>query len=404
MTQVEQKNNLIALHSFLNATGNFYFWEYDTEMNLLHTSCQELEFDQLFSLLGGKRYALECASGCHTPLVFWHSIGLIWIIGYCYDADFFQSIHVIGPLNSAENMMSHTSDIFHSIPLSASLKNHLKNLCDNLPTMSILSIFPYTQMLHKALTGQNLARNQIRLQQDDMPYIAPQTRHGSPDYELHFTRVQAVLQHIRDGSLNYQKDWDRMSAISTGIAVSTPNALERGRMSVVSFIALCQHAAIDGGMTPDMAYHLGNTYLESLLHCKTLGDIQTVNHAMYEDFILCVRKARARSNISRQIQICCDYIEINIEQELSIKELAAHIGYTDYYLARKFRKEIGISLSEYIHMVKIERAKYLLRNTTLDIQDISARLHYCSHSYFSDIFRKATSVTPKEYRQKKLEL
>ena len=397
MTLDEQKQNLIALHSFLNATGHFSFWEYDSNMNLLQSSCQDLAWDQLFQLLDGKKYALEHLQKQSTPLIFWHSCGLIWLIGYSYIQNDLQRVYVIGPLNSAENMMSHTTDVFSSLTLPISMKKHLKDQSGSLPTMSLFSVFPYTQMLHKALTGENLPKDQIHLQQDNSETVSTPFS-GKQNYQLHQMRLQAVLQHIREGTLNYQEDWEQLSAISTGVSISLTNTIDRARISVITFITLCRQAAIDGGMSADMAFYRSSYYLERAQQCHTLGDLQSLNHSMYEDFVLGVRQNRSAQDISHPIQVCCDYIALNIEHKLSIQELADHIGYTEYYLARKFHREMHMSISEYINMTKINHAKHLLRDTDLDIQEISNRLHYCSHSYFSDVFRKTTDMTPTQYR------
>ena len=62
---------------------------------------------------------------------------------------------------------------------------------------------------------------------------------------------------------------------------------------------------------------------------------------MYEDFVLRVRKCRTNPNLSRAIQKCCDYIEMHLEEKIRAKDLADWVGYTEYYLTRKFKDETG---------------------------------------------------------------
>lgn len=74
-------------------------------------------------------------------------------------------------------------------------------------------------------------------------------------------------------------------------------------------------------------------------------------------------------------------------------------GYTPNYLAARFKEETGQSVKDYITEQKIEAARLLLRNSTLDISEISERLNFTNPSYFSAIFKKRMGHTPTEYRE-----
>ena len=89
--------------------------------------------------------------------------------------------------------------------------------------------------------------------------------------------------------------------------------------------------------------------------------------------------------------------EINLEKNLSIQDIAGRVGYTPNYLGRKFKKEIGYTIGDYIHIKKMEYAKVLLRDKRMSIQDVSERLGYCSGSYFSEMFRRYVKLSPTEY-------
>lgn len=172
------------------------------------------------------------------------------------------------------------------------------------------------------------------------------------------------------------------------------------QITYVVFISLCVRAAIEGGLSPDTAYTLGDSYIQSILNCKTVSDAMVIGHNMYEDFILRVHKYKMQPHISQTIQSCCDYIRLHIEEELSIKELAVLYGYTDYYFSRKFKNETGMSLNDYLKQEKIRHAQMLLKTTSLSVQEISEKLHFCSRTYFTDTFRSVTGMSPLAYREK----
>ena len=98
--------------------------------------------------------------------------------------------------------------------------------------------------------------------------------------------------------------------------------------------------------------------------------------------------------------MCCDYIEIHVGEPLSLKLLAEHTGYTEYYLSRKFKVETGQSVNTYIRRTRMREAKRLLATTNLSVQEIADRLYFCSRSYFSEQFKKETGMLPVEYRDR----
>ena len=69
------------------------------------------------------------------------------------------------------------------------------------------------------------------------------------------------------------------------------------------------------------------------------------------------------------------------------------------YLNTSFKKAMGVTLTQYIHSKKIERAKKMLTQTDESITDICADLGYFDQSHFYRRFKAETGVTPKKYRK-----
>ncbi len=82
----------------------------------------------------------------------------------------------------------------------------------------------------------------------------------------------------------------------------------------------------------------------------------------------------------------------------SLKDLSSHIGYDYSYLSKLFSERIGISFTEYVNMLRIDRACYLLKNTELPVLDISELCGYGSLRSFNRNFLKQTNMTPREYK------
>ncbi|MNC38961.1 HTH-type transcriptional regulator YesS [compost metagenome] len=90
------------------------------------------------------------------------------------------------------------------------------------------------------------------------------------------------------------------------------------------------------------------------------------------------------------------YIQDNLQRDLTRDDIAALVSRNPAYLSRLFRKETGMSLSEYITQQRIERAKTLLVETDGKISSIAEGLGYLHFSYFAKLFRKLTGLTPQD--------
>lgn len=107
-------------------------------------------------------------------------------------------------------------------------------------------------------------------------------------------------------------------------------------------------------------------------------------------------RQRDASAIISKIQ---SFIQDNLDKELNRDDIARSVFRNPAYLSRLFRKETGLSLTDYIVQVKIEKAKRLLKETNDKISNIAEDLGYMHFSYFAKLFKKAAGLTPQEYRK-----
>ncbi len=92
------------------------------------------------------------------------------------------------------------------------------------------------------------------------------------------------------------------------------------------------------------------------------------------------------------------YINEHLSEELSRGTLAEIVYLNPDYMARLFKKQVGVSIGSYILQQRIKKAKSLLRQTNKTINEIAHLAGYNNFSYFSQIFHKKVGLTPNEYR------
>lgn len=91
-------------------------------------------------------------------------------------------------------------------------------------------------------------------------------------------------------------------------------------------------------------------------------------------------------------------INSSLSAQLRIDDLAQRCYISRSYLARQFRKEVGITIKQYISMQLINSAQWQLCNTDASVEKISSDLGYCNQFYFSECFKKHCRVSPLQYR------
>ncbi|MGL4654320.1 MAG: response regulator [Sarcina sp.] len=101
------------------------------------------------------------------------------------------------------------------------------------------------------------------------------------------------------------------------------------------------------------------------------------------------------------VQQVVKMINEEYKEELSLKTLAAKYRINSSYLGQIFSKEVGISFSEYLNKVKNTKAKDLILNTNMKINNIAKEVGYTDTSYFYRKFKKYYGVCPSTLREMK---
>ena len=99
-----------------------------------------------------------------------------------------------------------------------------------------------------------------------------------------------------------------------------------------------------------------------------------------------------------------NFIKKNCGEKLSLDALAREVYLSKSYLSSMFKQETGVSLTEYITKVRIEKSKKMLLEDGVSLLTISEQCGFKDQSYFTKVFKKEVGVSPKKYRNYYFEL
>lgn len=108
---------------------------------------------------------------------------------------------------------------------------------------------------------------------------------------------------------------------------------------------------------------------------------------------------KLKEKMGKPIAVAVAYIKKNYGQQISLEDVAAAGNISGNYLSRLFKEEMGVGFNEYLTQVRLEESERLLAKTGLSIKEIAAMVGYLDEKYYSKLFKKVTGIKPTEYRR-----
>lgn len=138
---------------------------------------------------------------------------------------------------------------------------------------------------------------------------------------------------------------------------------------------------------------------QKLVRFETILDIkQWMKNILHfiADYISSKNNSRNRKLVEQIITI----INEAYAQELTVSDIASRIFLSSNYANFIFKNETGMTIPDYITTFRINKAKELLKDPAVKIYEVSEHVGYRNKSYFTQLFKEMTGMTPNEYRRK----
>jgi AraC-like DNA-binding protein len=176
-------------------------------------------------------------------------------------------------------------------------------------------------------------------------------------------------------------------------------------------ISLAKHNGRPGAPVEAIKTNIGGTYdgltlymLGALMVLATEPSKGPLAHLLTESLLhWCLRLLRTPSlrhsrKAARTYESICLYIQENFQITVSRESVAKHFGLAPNHVSRLFRREGQTRFSDYLNLVRMNRAKFMLRNYGLPLKEVAAKCGYSDVAYFCRIFKKMNNETPTQYQ------
>jgi AraC-like DNA-binding protein len=263
--------------------------------------------------------------------------------------------------------------------------NH-KKLEDNL---SIMHEFYNSSDIEK------MARETANQVQEDSFMVS------TADQALNFEKQ--ILDGIKNGYMPVpvSKEGTPIDYKDRGTSYSFLDPIRQYKDRCVSMITLISRAAMEGGLDYGTSYSLMDVYIEKIEVASSTAEMNRIQTAMMMDYVGLVKSLHYKETENPTINRVIHCINEHIREKLTAEKIAEYISISPSYISSCFKKFAGMNLPAYISKQKIEEAKRLLRFTDKPLSDIATYLSFSSQSYFQNIFKSETGMTPLDYRKEK---
>lgn len=206
---------------------------------------------------------------------------------------------------------------------------------------------------------------------------------------------------IRSGDIKQVKEFCKQPFTDNedGWGVLSQDTLQNFKYHFVITIALISRYCIDGGLEHTTAYDISDYYIQKCDICRSSHEINALHKEACLEYTKKMKELRKRKICSRPVALSIDYISDHLHQKISVADLAKKVGVSTAHLSREFKKETGVTVSEYIQDMKLDTAKNMLVYSEFSPAEIATIFAFSDQSYFTEVFRKKYGMPPGKYKK-----
>jgi Response regulator containing CheY-like receiver domain and AraC-type DNA-binding domain len=171
------------------------------------------------------------------------------------------------------------------------------------------------------------------------------------------------------------------------------------KMIFVTLINIANKIALDSGIDSSLIYGNISDPYEQVKQFDTINEVKEWIIAIYAKIINVLESFCLNPEYDGVTKTAIEYIYRNYKADISLNDIADHIGVNSSYLSRKFKKDCGKGVIEYLNMIRIGQAKLLMESGAKRVKQIADEVGFNNYNYFFKVFKDSQGMTPLEYEK-----
>ena len=224
------------------------------------------------------------------------------------------------------------------------------------------------------------------------------------DFEMYVDSVKKRYA-LETELLNYVTAGNQVDALITSkrfrnfpFEQRLKDALYEKKALLYSVNTLLRKGAERSEIHPLFLHKMSSKYVRAIESITDSYQTEVLNEKMIRDYCQLV-KEKGRVQYSPSIKYVLNEIELNISKQFSLASFSKELHISPPYLSSLFKKEVGITVTDYINQQRINHSIKLLKTTKMQIQEIAFFVGINDINYFSKLFKKQTGSNPRDYRK-----
>jgi len=174
------------------------------------------------------------------------------------------------------------------------------------------------------------------------------------------------------------------------------NPLRAYKNLLFSFNTMLRLAAERAGVSPVYLHNLSDKFAILIEKISTFAELSNMGNKLIHEYCDLVQN-KSTVGYSPIVKKAINYINFNFAKPITLKSISENIGINPCHLSRQFKKETGMTITEFIQRRRIKEAQFLIEQNSKSITDIAFAVGFENHNYFCKVFKKLTSTTPTDY-------
>lgn len=229
---------------------------------------------------------------------------------------------------------------------------------------------------------------------EEVHYVSENT-HSYSEVEARFEIERKIMEHVSKG-----REKEALEVLGTFFFDASyrmpKNVLRVSKNLAFTFNTMLRIAIREGGVHPVYLHRISDKFAILIEKATSTKELEQLQVLMIKEYCKVVREV-STEGYHGIVKQAIEYINLNFSKELSLPFIADIINVSPSHLSKKFKKETGFTVTEFINKKRIQEAKRLLQISEHSITDIAILIGFEDPGYFTSVFRKLVGITPREY-------
>ena len=344
---------------------------------------------------------IEFSNSTHSVLIIRDIYGISYILIDCSKKEVFR----IGPYIHKDISIDEIFNLEERLNIPSDYHEHLIQYFVSLPLLSDQTILmSFLDVLASNLfESGNYVIRRLRFdkRKQDLDYRSIEDNelfaNTAEKLEKRYQMEETMMEAVASG--NYEK---AVNAINKDVFMHleqrNSDSIRDRKNYMLAYNTLLRKAAERGHVHPVYLDAISRKNAILIERCINSNQIDQLHDNMMKEYCDLVRR-NTTSTYSPLIQKTVNYINMNLELPLSLSKIAEQMIVSKVYLSSQFKKETGVTLTDYVTSRRLGQAAYLLELSDLSVQDIAVKCGYNDFSYFGKLFKEKYGLTASAYRK-----